>query len=208
MLDWRNKNDYLFIRELTNEQIAWEYLRRNLDYQKSWNNYNSLPEDQKGYVTSHPLAKKWYLDEMIDPLDDKPNLRWISKIETPVLTQANRTYLSKDPRYIALGFNLELSIPLQLKSAKESLNKQQEYLLNESKIKKINISNNLKAPIDYFRLLDAITMHVSKEEIAKHFKDEIHIEYKKSYERIKKQIIIAEIFREKKYVLYLFKGKK
>ncbi|NOQ80412.1 MAG: hypothetical protein GQ546_13555 [Gammaproteobacteria bacterium] len=36
MLDWTNESHYLYTQELTKDQWAWEFLRRNPDYQKDY----------------------------------------------------------------------------------------------------------------------------------------------------------------------------
>jgi len=39
--DWRNPRDYLFTRELNAVQWAWEFLRRNPQYQAEWAAFNA-----------------------------------------------------------------------------------------------------------------------------------------------------------------------
>ncbi|MES9854502.1 MAG: DUF6499 domain-containing protein [Candidatus Thiodiazotropha sp. L084R] len=39
MLDWRNPDHYIFTRQLSSEQWAWEFLRRNPEYQKEWQHF-------------------------------------------------------------------------------------------------------------------------------------------------------------------------
>ena len=34
--DWRSDADYDFIDRLTTSELAWEFLRRNLDYRKAY----------------------------------------------------------------------------------------------------------------------------------------------------------------------------
>ena len=36
MPNWRNPDDYRFTRQLSREQWAWEFLRRNPDYRREW----------------------------------------------------------------------------------------------------------------------------------------------------------------------------
>lgn len=38
-LDWKNKNDYEFTRQLNSAQWAWEFLRRNIEYQEEWSDF-------------------------------------------------------------------------------------------------------------------------------------------------------------------------
>jgi len=33
--DWRNPNDYVGLRHVSREALAWEFLRRNLDYRNA-----------------------------------------------------------------------------------------------------------------------------------------------------------------------------
>lgn len=40
--NWKNPHDYLFAGSLSKEQWAWEFLRRNPDYQKEWAHFHAV----------------------------------------------------------------------------------------------------------------------------------------------------------------------
>ena len=90
MPNWRERSEYEYIDQLTNHQKAWEYLRRSPDYRDDWNGYYSLPAKDKGYAMSHSLAKGWHLEQMVDPLDDHPQLLWITRVGPEIVTRANK----------------------------------------------------------------------------------------------------------------------
>lgn len=60
--NWRIAESYAYIFELAPQEIAWEFLRRNPDYQSCVNTIN-LSSDED---TSH-LAKRWGLRFLADP---------------------------------------------------------------------------------------------------------------------------------------------
>lgn len=178
MPDWRNIDDYKYIDELTYSEFAWEYLRRNQDYRDDWKKYIFTPHSSQGYPASHVRAKKWFLDKMINPEEDKPLLKWQLTAAPQTLSRANRQYLlNKAPRYIAVGIDLGLSISHQIELLETRLEEQQEkYLKNEEK-KVIEPPNNLKVLKIHFRLLDANLDGVSIANITKHFEKEKDHDY-------------------------------
>ena len=38
-MNWRNPNDYTYTRQLSREQWAWEFLRRNPEYRRDWDHF-------------------------------------------------------------------------------------------------------------------------------------------------------------------------
>ncbi len=54
-IDWTNPSHYPKIEDLTLDQWAWEFLRRNPEYLKDWEHFNNLPdyaEFEDGYTTN------------------------------------------------------------------------------------------------------------------------------------------------------------
>lgn len=57
--DWRSDADYDFIDRLTTSELAWEFLRRNLDYRKAYESLaarGQLDSDQ-----ARAVAEQWGL---------------------------------------------------------------------------------------------------------------------------------------------------
>ena len=73
--DWKNLQDYEYMKTLKPNQWAWEFLRRNPEYIKDWHEYNKkclkIPEHSKwpqelGILGSR-LSLKWRVSELGDP---------------------------------------------------------------------------------------------------------------------------------------------
>lgn len=54
--DWRDKDAYSYIKNYSPQQWAWEFLRRNSEYQSSWNDFI---ESTKNIVDSTPFLKSY-----------------------------------------------------------------------------------------------------------------------------------------------------
>ncbi|WP_373456241.1 transcriptional regulator domain-containing protein [Rhizobium sp. L1K21] len=55
--NWRHSKAYDYVEQLDPAQLAWEFLRRNPDYQKD---YDKIPE-QKRETASDDLSEQWGL---------------------------------------------------------------------------------------------------------------------------------------------------
>lgn len=83
--DWKNEAEYPDDKKTSGEQFAWEFLRRNPEYQKDYEKFKNNPEDFP-YDTSHEfydlyfdedestnkLAHRWGIKEMVDPSKSRP----------------------------------------------------------------------------------------------------------------------------------------
>lgn len=60
--NWKKESDYGFTKELTKKQWAWEFLRRNTEYQDKYQEFISKPK-------AHPLKNKTFfnLQEKLKP---------------------------------------------------------------------------------------------------------------------------------------------
>jgi hypothetical protein len=79
--DWRDSEQYAYTQELNFRQWAWEFLRRNVDYQTDWlkavkkaaadgtlgENSIFCEEPFKPPVNNIESLKKWHIDQYIDP---------------------------------------------------------------------------------------------------------------------------------------------
>lgn len=45
LLDWKNKIEYAYVDSLSNAGLAWEFLRRNPEYSKTWRKYLSIKSE-------------------------------------------------------------------------------------------------------------------------------------------------------------------
>lgn len=168
MLNWRKVGDYAFFDDLDNERKAWEYLRRNSEYQEWWSAYEGLPRRSKGLAINRSLAKPWGLAALADPDDDNPVLEWDVDRGVQVIKRPNRKFLAKNPQYVALGFDLERDLSKQLKQAQQSLQDLADY----RKTKPNKPSNRLKGSPDHLRVLDAIREGIKSKELVDFFEQE------------------------------------
>jgi len=54
MPDWRHAEDYAFTADLTRDQWAWEFLRRNPDYRREWAAFSATWQDLEAAYGSPP----------------------------------------------------------------------------------------------------------------------------------------------------------
>lgn len=68
MDDWQNERHYDKYERLTAEQWAWEFLRRNSEYKKRWEEFSVVAKKYRGQLKdSSTWAYRWYLLELCDP---------------------------------------------------------------------------------------------------------------------------------------------
>ncbi|MFB6225361.1 MAG: transcriptional regulator domain-containing protein, partial [Candidatus Paceibacteria bacterium] len=135
--DWRNPEEYDFTEELDFLGWAWEFIRRNPEYQRDY--YLQLNDKEEFYELNsedYPdmsffeiCEKKWGIQEFVDPEDDHPNIDIsLSNIPSPGLygndyIKAELDESSGQPNVVWYRFDLNYKIPGQTEKAKEYLEK-------------------------------------------------------------------------------------
>jgi hypothetical protein len=89
-LDWRPSAAYLYILHLDGPALAWEYLRRNRDYQRDWQQRASFP-----------IAQRWGLRYVEDPRLDARCAEPLWQHDPDALIR-----LTADPTHASNGFTV------------------------------------------------------------------------------------------------------
>jgi len=88
MPDWRKKEDYDFISNLSDEGLAWEFVRRNSDYIADWKAYENTLKS-----TAHSIKPKFLSKDIgkvigfhyIPPiLDHESEVAWSVRVNDPI----------------------------------------------------------------------------------------------------------------------------
>lgn len=172
--DWKNEDEYKYMDNHTPELWAWEFLRRNPEYQKDWN--DTLKMFKKD---GHPTEKlpfkgaraKWglYFDEIINPNLDKPpilypySLFWSYYFFTKDELNSFRD-LKKNEVVIVIDFGQR--IQPQLEYYKVILEDYQKDQAAYSDLEVDGFSNKKIYWKDYIRILDARDNKADNKEIA------------------------------------------
>ncbi|MBF0371590.1 MAG: hypothetical protein HQL52_19305 [Magnetococcales bacterium] len=183
--DWRDPNAYPSPEGTPLSKWAWEFLRRNPDYQKDYHEINDLdgldaliftPPATPGeslndyekrmrkdghetweFVSRATLkAKKWGLKEMISPAEE-----WGFSFETSVLTETWGCS-TRDPNKVAFVFDLSWPIGPQLRHVKRALQIKQKITGKPKQARK-----QVAHFPSYLRLLDAKEKEITTADMAR-----------------------------------------
>jgi hypothetical protein len=198
--DWRNVKDYDYMDNHTPELWAWEFLRRNPEYRKDWEEAFAIWGKNKSDAPNHwahlfgsscstekcqpetlsfeSARVKWQLfqPEIINPDIDKP------PFEYPFpLFYTYGYYYSKDELYLLSNLNdsevvavFDLAKPIQqqLEHFKSILEEEQNDLVKHSELEIPVVKNKPGYWKDQLRIFDAITAGSDEREIASVIYDE------------------------------------
>jgi len=186
--DWRNPEDYLYLKDLKLNQWAFEFLRRNPEYIKDWNKlnkkYSQIPEHamvpRDVVKLECELSFKWGIVELRDPErpynDTDGHEHGIGfyppgGFETVLM---GKTDEQLDCLYAGLPnfktgeqnfcFNFHLPIEPQLKTAKKMLLKLQK-TSGGRRVFKPRKDNRIEEWTNLLRIADAKTAGASSTEI-------------------------------------------
>jgi len=148
--NWEELKNYPTLKNTSMDQWAWEFLRRNPDYQKAWDFKNN-----KGLSSGEEFGIRF----LCDPLDNNP---YIPKTKYSPFLQflmgswnmlsVGATIDSKgpmNPYVVSATFDIRRPIQPQIASA-------QRILKNYQKLKGIKFGNKRKEHfIEYLRILDS-----------------------------------------------------
>jgi len=162
--NWQNAKEYPSPTKVNGVQLAWEFMRRNPDYQKDFDDFSKVAPGIKYNHVGRKIMDKWFSNPptksfVPNPLDDKPRglpSFWdkyprcyteITSVEGNLLA-INPT---KYPNDKVVVFNLKIPIKRQLEDVEKFLKKE----LKESKIKPKQSFPKRDALLRYWRVLDA-----------------------------------------------------
>ena len=120
--DWQDEASYPFDENTQNTRWAWEFLRRNPDYQK---NYDEYSEAGKNQDTRLFLSAKWNTLSFIYPRSDKiPGFRKITSFPQepyrgPINDKTDPSLEERAPHELVLRFNLLLPYSDQERQARK-----------------------------------------------------------------------------------------
>jgi len=105
---WRVKESYDYLERLPPEGLAWEFLRRNMNYQRD---YNLRKSERRSRGKADP-AKEWGLQVLVDPRESalgKP-VCWSPKVDPAVLV------ITRTPDLFEPKIPLDIPVTLTQKS--------------------------------------------------------------------------------------------
>ena len=176
MRDWRKAADYSFPKKFPPSRWAWEFLRRNPDYRKDWEEalsrlselesedvsdvriiveMESDPDSRFGFRTSTTaaqIAAKWLLHgSLINPaVDEPPHLSFNPGFGSVRFMRSGVTFKARGLDFPVVEFNLHLPLAPQLEAIVETLENARKRMPVQRRFK-----NHPKLWPHYLRLLDA-----------------------------------------------------
>jgi hypothetical protein len=185
--DWRDASGYPDPESTSRQQWAWEFLRRNSQYQSDWNQREMPdyavyfkqqkidPSDKEIYMLV--LGTKWGLACYApDPSIDVPEVLLFLETDVAAATTyedvqkiGRMPYSPGDWPFVNVVFDLELPIHSQIETTKEFLRKTQKNFIDRGKVELKKGSHRFpggRLLRDYLRCLDGEAGGASLKEIA------------------------------------------
>jgi hypothetical protein len=189
--DWKKKSAYPHHKKTTVEQWAWEFLRRNPEYQDDYQKFKKNPEDfpSTNFFHSIPreldkdfastdLAYKWGILEMIDPsLPDASNVTfregsfviynhgWTDD-PNEILPENWDMEIEGRLGEVCAMFDLTRQIDLQIRMAENQLRALQGEFQKRFKTKAKDVRAKKESYSDYLRVLDGKEAGAARKEMA------------------------------------------
>ena len=203
--NWKTAKEYPSPTKMNGVSLAWEFLRRNPEYQKDFDDFSKVAPGIKYNHVRKKIMEKWFLNPptksfVPNPLDDKPKGLGLFFDKYPRCYQTITNNPTKYPNDKVVVFNLKIPLERQLKEAKKFLKKE----LKESKIKPRESSPVKHALLRYLRVLDAKAEGNNNSIIGNFF-----YKKKKNYaatsyaERIRLDFNRAKEYRDKTYIFLI-----
>lgn len=184
--NWKTAKEYPSPTKMKGPELAWEFLRRNGDYQKSVDRLLKNPTQanqesfraQWGFFVTVPLLKTKKVRGKLkrvfyyDPnADSPPRLKLAFKrhpriVKAPI--GANIVSPNEEQGDIIAVFNLKTPINRQIQAAKKALEAEQRRLKETPPLHSTNKNTLLK----YWRLLDGRAAGIPVKELDDHFSRE------------------------------------
>lgn len=201
--DWRNPDDYRFDDSLPNHLWAWEFLRRNKEYQQDWelalkeylarfdgHDDHTFPIDGPNFhIHSDEAEDKWQLSGgYINPQNDTPEeLRfydfdlWACEGGLPISEKNSEGYkeycVSLKEGHVLIKFDLRLPLKPQMDHVFKRLHRKQNELIEKGSIDILSPRLRKDKFIEYLRVWDAYCDGSSQNEIASILYPKIKNEY-------------------------------
>jgi len=146
-VSWKEPDAYEYVENLSPSGWAWEFLRRNRDYQADW---DADPE-------SESTALKWGLQRMVDPADSEPEGLAFSLPTFGGAFVGERRVATEVPAgRVLYTFDLTLPITPQIKKAHRDLLLFQEMEQEIDSIPRVRKPrSHVSRWTGYLRVLDA-----------------------------------------------------
>jgi hypothetical protein len=189
--DWKKKSEYPHHKKATVEQWAWEFLRRNIEYQDDYkkfkknpekfpstNFFHSIPRELDKKLAKTDLAYKWGILKMVDPSQsDASNVTFREGsfviynhgwTDNPDATHTEKWDMEIEGRLgeVCAMFDLTRQIDLQIRMAEKQLRVLQGELQKRSKTKTLDVRSKKEDYRDYLRVLDGVEAGAVRKEIA------------------------------------------
>lgn len=215
--NWQDKEKYPIVKDTSDGQWAWEFLRRNSEYANSCLDIGGLAPE-----AMQLLCEYWGVTYMFQPSMDFNDMLgyplFSNVIQVRQITsrhlQIGPAWLDSIapnlPTHVTMRFDLSDSLPAQLKQAQAQLEAQNERLImcgivpaeldknGKSKPTKVVRRSNKNRFPDYLRYLDAISAGVSAWNIAKHVQRQSY-SIEQEHDRVKKDLKAATSLVESGY---------
>jgi len=170
--DCRDESTYPNPEKMNGPELAWEYIRRNPEYQKDFETCKNPPSLRyKWNLCSKWFRKRSGILKLLDPKEDKPRglisyLKYGPIIFDGPGQNAQITSPLVHKNELGAVFNLDQPIAPQIKSIKDALEREQD----KRGIKVSSSRPHRRAHLIFWKILDAKAQKVSEEEIRKIFK--------------------------------------
>lgn len=187
--NWENLNEYPHPKETSREQWAWEFLRRNPNYQEDYFEYKNSPPDllteyeypdQDNPKVTKKVKLGIYIKNrygicggiLIDPSNDNPEKIFPQFQNTEMLhfpekfweySEGEYTWKPKHPFQVAIVFDLSFPLPKQIAKAKNILKYKKSFFKDRLPASK----SRPEKYVEYLRLLDAKYSKTSAKEMEK-----------------------------------------
>ena len=201
--NWKDAKEYPSPIKMKGVALAWEFLRRNPEYQRD---FDSIPKIKKEYSWyKKEILERWFLNPptkslVPNPLDDKPKGLGLFLDKYPRCYQTITNNPTKYPNDKVVVFNLKIPLKRQLEEAEKFLKKE----LKESKIKPRKSFPKRDALLRYWRILDAKAEGSNNSVIGNFFYKKNKIAGATSYaERIGLDSKRAKEYRDETYIFLI-----
>lgn len=177
--DWKEDNKYPSIEWMKDccymGVWAWEFLRRNPEYQHDFIKLEGLKKNKKLYMNEwRRLRDKYFVSNFIDPREEISLDNHIAfynpfdgiEIYAYKENETNIKYPLQKHEDILIKFNLSEPIKEQIDSTYRILKYLQREFRNQKLIKVVSKKHHLDIFRDYLRILDAEAIGIDIDEIA------------------------------------------
>jgi hypothetical protein len=158
--DWKKESDYDYIQKLSKKRLAWEFLRRSEDYQKSYRRAISGVENEQ------VIKKRFGIRELIAPdvtplpvAKSRKFFVFRRLVVHPSTKSEGKRSIIIHPvtdAQVAIAFDLAISIPRQVERVEKRLKEALREMIQQGVLKKpVQNAKGRHLDIRYLRVIDA-----------------------------------------------------